>query len=90
MARSWNAGWADAAASILIGALAIAEAPSGAGFQGSLRVDAVVNGTPTGSLELTGAVAGADILINNERVGAFPTPALLAKVVDLIDKVPMA
>jgi hypothetical protein len=38
---------------VALGALAIAEAPSGAGFQGSLRVDAVVNGTPTGSLELT-------------------------------------
>ena len=31
----------------------------------------------TGSLEITGAVAGADILINNERVGTFPMPAVL-------------
>jgi len=31
----------------------------------------------TGSLEILGAVAGAEILINNEKVGTFPTPAVL-------------
>src|SRR6266700_5103095 len=31
----------------------------------------------TGSLEITGAVAGAEILINNEKVGTFPLPAVL-------------
>jgi hypothetical protein len=31
----------------------------------------------TGSLEIMGAVAGAEILINNEKAGTFPTPALL-------------
>ncbi len=31
----------------------------------------------TGSLEITGPVAGAEILINNESVGTFPTPPVL-------------
>ena len=31
----------------------------------------------TGSLEITGAVPGAEILINDEKVGTFPTPAVL-------------
>jgi hypothetical protein len=30
----------------------------------------------TGSLEIIGAVAGAEILINNEKVGTFPMPAV--------------
>jgi len=31
----------------------------------------------TGSLEITGAVPGAEILINDEKVGTFPTPEVL-------------
>jgi hypothetical protein len=31
----------------------------------------------TGSLEITGAVPGAELLINDEKVGTFPTPAVL-------------
>jgi hypothetical protein len=31
----------------------------------------------TGSLEITGPVAGAEILINNERAGTFPMPPVL-------------
>lgn len=31
----------------------------------------------TGTLEITGAVPGAEILINDEKVGTFPTPAVL-------------
>ena len=31
----------------------------------------------TGSLEISGAVAGADILVNNEKVGTFPMPPVL-------------